>query len=317
MVDSIQHKTVSVNGINMHVADKGPEDGPIILFLHGFPGLWFTWRHQIIALSDLGYRTVAPDLRGYGDSDAPPSISSYTHFHAVGDLVALIDWLGAEKVFVVGHDMGALLAWYLCMFRPDRVKALVSLSTSFYPRNPKVKPVAGFRALYGDDFYIVRFQEPGEIETRFAEYGAERVLKSLYSRHSPKPLHLHKGKEFDDAPITLPSWMSQEDLKYYASKYEQKGFTGPLNYYRALDLDWELTAPWTKSQVQVPVKFMVGDMDLAYNMVGMKEYIHGGGFKKDVPALEEVVVMVGVAHFINEEKPEEVNKHIYDFFQKF
>lgn len=157
-MDGIEHRTLQVNGINMHVAEKG--QGPLILFIHGFPDLWYTWRHQIHALASLGYRAVAPDLRGFGDTDAPVSVSDYTGFHVVGDLIALLDTIAAdeEKVFVVGHDWGALIAWYLCLFRPDRVKALVNMSVAFSPRNPTRKPIQSMKYLYGDDYYICRFQ---------------------------------------------------------------------------------------------------------------------------------------------------------------
>ena len=155
-MEGIQHRTVEVNGIKMHVAEKG--EGPVVLFLHGFPELWYSWRHQIPALSSKGYRCVAPDLRGYGDTDVPASISSYTGFHIVGDLVALIDSLGVDQVFLVGHDWGALIGWYFCMFRPERVKAYVCLSVPFLRRNPTVPTVDGMRAMYGDDFYVCRFQ---------------------------------------------------------------------------------------------------------------------------------------------------------------
>ncbi|KAL9407755.1 hypothetical protein AB3S75_046323 [Citrus x aurantiifolia] len=320
MEEDIQHKVVNVNGINMHVAEKG--QGPLILFIHGFPLLWYSWRHQITALATLGYRAVAPDLRGYGDTDAPAEVSSYTCLHLVGDVIALLDAVAAdqEKVFVVGHDWGALIAWYLCLFRPDRVKALVNLSVVFNPRNPNMKPLQVFKAVYGDDYYICRFQEPGEIEAEFAQMGTKTVLKEFLTYRNPGPLFLPKGKGFGhppDARIALPSWLSEEDVKYYASKYEKAGFTGGINYYRNIELNWELLAPWTGAQIKVPVKFIVGDLDLTYNAPGTKDYINKGGFKKAVPLLEEVIVMEGVGHFINEEKPDEVNKHIYNFFQKF
>jgi len=156
-MEGIEHRTVEVNGIKMHIAEKGKQ-GPVVLFLHGFPELWYSWRHQIVALSSLGYRAVAPDLRGYGDTDAPSSVSSYTGFHIVGDLVALIDLLGVDQVFLVAHDWGAIIGWYLCMFRPERIKAYVCLSVPFMRRNPKIRTVDGMRAAYGDDYYISRFQ---------------------------------------------------------------------------------------------------------------------------------------------------------------
>lgn len=316
-MEGIEHRTVSVNGINLHIAEKG--QGPVVLFIHGFPELWYSWRHQILALASLGYRAVAPDLRGYGDSDAPPSSSSYTTLHIVGDLVALLELLGAQQVFVVGHDWGAIIGWALCLYRPDLVKAYVALSIVFNPRTAR-RPIDSLRAIYGDDYYMCRFQEPGDIEDEFAKIGTERVMRELLTYRNPGPLYLPKGKGFGhstDTPITLPSWLSEEDIRYYTSKFEKTGFSGGLNYYRALNLNWELMAPWIGVQIKVPVKFVTGDLDLAYNMVGVKDYVEKGGFKKDVPFLQEVVVMKGVGHFINEERADEISKHVYDFIQKF
>ncbi|GLU07358.1 hypothetical protein SLE2022_243190 [Rubroshorea leprosula] len=315
-MEKIEHTTVSTNGINMHVASIGA--GPVILFLHGFPQLWYSWRHQLRALSALGYRAIAPDLRGYGDTDAPPSATSYTSFHIVGDLVGLLDALGVEKVFLVGHDWGAIMGWHFCLFRPDRVKALVNLSVPFIRRNPKEKPIDGYRALYGDDFYICRFQKPGEIEEEFAQVDTAKLLKKFLTSRNPGPPCIPKtGYKGLRDPPTLPSWLSEEDVNYYASKFNQKGFTGGLNYYRAMNITWELLVPWTGVQIKVPVKFIVGELDLTYHFRGIKEYIHGGKFKEDVPFLQEVVIMEGAAHFINEEKPEEISAHIYDFIKKF
>ncbi|KAM6545132.1 hypothetical protein CsatB_025868 [Cannabis sativa] len=321
-MESIEHKIIEVNGIKMHVAEKG--QGPTILFLHGFPELWYTWRHQILTLASLGYRAVAPDLRGYGDTDAPPSVGSYTCMDVVGDVIGLLDAIAAEeeKVFVVGHDWGALIAWYLCLFRPDRVKALVNLSVVFNPRNPKKKPYETLRAVYGDDYYVCRFQEIGEIEGEFAQIGTQEVLREFFTYRNPGPLMLPKGKGFPHSkdsptPANLPSWLTQQDLDYYTTKFHNKGFTGGINYYRNINRNWELTAPWSGDKVKVAVKFIVGDVDLTYNSLGAKDYIHKGGFKKDVPLLEEVIVMEGVGHFINEERPTEISNHIYHFFKKF
>ncbi|KAL5701325.1 Epoxide hydrolase 2 [Ranunculus cassubicifolius] len=123
MYEGVEHRMISVNGINMHIAEEG--QGPVVLLLHGFPELWYTWRHQMASLAAHGYRAVAPDLRGYGDTDAPPSSNNYTSLSIVGDLVELINSLSQEKVYVVGHDWGAIIAWYLCLFRPDKVKAYI------------------------------------------------------------------------------------------------------------------------------------------------------------------------------------------------
>lgn len=155
-MEKIEHSTIATNGINIHVASIG--SGPAVLLLHGFPELWYSWRHQLLFLASKGFRAIAPDLRGYGDSDAPPSSSSYTPHHIVGDLVGVLDHLGIDQVFLVGHDWGAMMAWYFCLFRPDRIKALVNLSVQFTPRNPAVSPLGGLRLFPGEDFYICKFQ---------------------------------------------------------------------------------------------------------------------------------------------------------------
>ncbi|KAI4301432.1 hypothetical protein L6164_034711 [Bauhinia variegata] len=319
-MEKIEHSTVTTNGIKMHIASIG--SGPVVLFLHGFPELWYSWRHQLLSLSSLGYRCIAPDLRGYGDTDAPESATSYTALHIVGDLVGLLDSLGIEQAFLVGHDWGAIMAWYFCLFKPDRVKALVNMSVVYRSRHPTRKPVPTIRALLGNDYYICRFQQPGEVEEEFARAGTARIIKRFLTSRDPRPPCVPKEIGFGGKPgtqITLPSWLSEEDVNYYAAKFDQKGFTGGLNYYRALDLTWELTAPWTGAgaQIKVPVKFIVGDLDITYNAPGAKEFIHNGGFKRDVPFLQELVVMEGVAHFLNQERPEEISAHIYDFIKKF
>ncbi|KAK9076084.1 hypothetical protein SSX86_004417 [Deinandra increscens subsp. villosa] len=323
-MEGIAHKSISVNGLNIHIAEKG--HGPLVLFLHGFPELWYSWRHQIVYLADQGYRAVAPDLRGYGDTTGAPvnDHTKFTVYHLVGDLIGLLDAITSdqgEKVFVVGHDWGAYVAWHLGMFRPDRVKALVNLSMPFTPWNPMGDMVQILRAAYGEDHYVVRFQEPGEIEAELARMDAKTIVKKFLTFHESGPIYFPKGKGFhhspDDAIVSLPPWLSEYDVGYFASKLEKAGISGGVNYYRVLRLNWELSASWSGAKVTVPTKFIIGDEDLVYYMPGMKDYIDGGGFKKDVPLLEEVVVMKGAAHFINQEKPDEINKHIIEFIKKF
>lgn len=318
-MEKIEHKVVAVNGLNMHVAELG--EGPLVLFLHGFPQLWYTWRHQILFMAERGYRAVAPDLRGYGDTTGAPleDPSKFSYLYVVGDLIELLEALAPEgdKVFVVGHDWGALIAWQLCLYRPDKVKALVNISVAFSPRNPVImKPVDALRRVYGDDYYICRFQDSGEIEAEFAQIGVKEVVKNFLAYRTPGPLILPKGKGFGYSG-DRPSWLAEEELDYYARKFEKTGFTGGVNYYRAIDLSWELNAPWSNTKVNLPVKFIVGEFDLTYHMPGVKEYVHNGGFKIDVPLLQEVVVVKGAAHFVVEERPDEISEHIYSFLKNF
>ncbi|KAJ6832552.1 uncharacterized protein M6B38_344330 [Iris pallida] len=205
------------------------------------------------------------------------------------------------------------------MFRPDKVKALVNLSVPFMSRNPAMKPEDYFRLIYGDEHYICRFQEPGgAAEAEFARLGTKLVLKKFFAYRNLEPMSIPKeGWGSPDDRVVLPSWISEEDVEYFASKFDKTGFSGPINYYRNFDLNLELTSPWTGVKIKVPTKFIIGDLDMSYHYPGIQEYIHKGGFKKDVPLLEEVIVMPGVGHYINQEKAHEITHHILEFIQKF
>nr|XP_029118779.1 bifunctional epoxide hydrolase 2 isoform X2 [Elaeis guineensis] len=210
----ISHRTVEVNGIRMHVAEKG--EGPPVLLLHGFPELWYTWRHQIAGLAARGYRAIAPDLRGYGDTDAPPDVASYTVFHLVGDLVALLDTLALSQVFVVGHDWGAFVAWHLCMLRPDRVKALVNLSVPFMSRNPAAKPLDRVRASYGDEYYIIRFQKQNLLGLELRRYSgnfSHIAIQGLFSCLRKAGVHLTSRFHCLSGSQKRTSTISQANLK--------------------------------------------------------------------------------------------------------
>ncbi|KAL7585385.1 hypothetical protein Lser_V15G41999 [Lactuca serriola] len=200
---------------------------PIILLLHGFPELWYSWRHQILYLAAHGYRAVAPDPRGYGDTTGAPvdDPTKFTTLHVVGDMVTLIAALSVDKVFVVGHDWGAMIAWSLCLFRPVKVKALVNLSVHFAPRNPHQKIVEILRVAYIDYHCICRFQE---IEAVFASLGTKKVFKKFLTHRDPDPFYFPRDSPFGDlceTPVILPSWLSKEDVDYYTKKFEQTGFT--------------------------------------------------------------------------------------------
>ncbi|KAJ4767387.1 Epoxide hydrolase [Rhynchospora pubera] len=312
----IKHKMLPVNGINIHVAEKG--EGPVVLLLHGFPEFWYGWRYQLTELAQHGFRAVAPDLRGYGDSSVPPEMTSYTILHLVGDVVSLMDALEQPQVFVVGHDWGAILAWYLCLFRPDRIKALVNMSVPFIPRIGSIKPVQFLTAMYGDAYYICRFQESGIAETEIARLGIDSFLKKVFTYHKPEPFYIPKeGLGLPNEKITLPDWITEEEINYYVKNFEKTGFTGPLNYYRCLDLSWDLITPWSGAEITVPTKFIIGDHDMTYHFPGIQMYISLYGMKLFVPGLQDVAVLKGVGHFLHQERPKEITDHICDFIRKF
>jgi alpha/beta hydrolase fold len=155
------HRFVETNGICMHVAEQG--DGPLVLLCHGFPELWYSWRHQLSALAAAGFRAVAPDMRGYGQSDRPEEIDQYTLLHLVGDMVGLLDALGHETAVIAGHDWGAPVAWHAALLRPDRFRAVIGLSVPFVPRGPDY-PSKSFPDTDDTVFYQSYFQAPGVAE---------------------------------------------------------------------------------------------------------------------------------------------------------
>ncbi|KAL6599827.1 hypothetical protein ACP70R_023855 [Stipagrostis hirtigluma subsp. patula] len=311
----VRHWTADVNGISLHVAERGPADGPAVLLIHGFPELWLSWRHQMAALAARGFRALAPDLRGYGDSSAPADPAAYTIFHIVGDIVALLDHLRLPKVFVVGHDWGAQVAWHLCLFRPDRVRAAVVLGVPFFPRSPR--SLLEVFVARGDGFYITQFQEPGRAERAFARYDVTTVLKKFYSIELDD-LTAPAGVEiidFLEAPSSPLPWITEEELGQYAEKFQKSGFTGPLNYYRMADMNWRLTAPWNGAKITVPAKFIAGDKDIGVQSFGIEQYIKSGGFKYNVPNLE--IAIIEGHHFIQQEQAQRVNSEILSYLDKF
>ncbi|KAI3712859.1 hypothetical protein L1987_71427 [Smallanthus sonchifolius] len=311
----LNHHRIKTNGIHIHVAEKQGQ-GPFVLLLHGFPETWVSWHHQIHDLANHGYHVVAPDLRGYGDSDSPPSPSSYTMFHIVADLIGLLDHFNQQKVFVVGHDWGATAAWHLSLFRPDRVKGMVAMCVPFFPRDPYIKPTLFFKQSFGDDLYINQFQEAGRAERSFAKYDHLTVIKKFLLINQTDVLIAPRGMEIIDdmeIPSQLPPWITEQELQIYADKFQQSGFTGGLNYYRTMDLTWELLAPWQGSKITVPSKFIIGDKDIGYKSFS-KPYIEGNVMKTLVPDIE-VVILEG-HHFIQQEKPKQVSDEIISFIQK-
>src|SRR5262245_16130978 len=175
----IQHRTIEANGIRMHLAEEG--SGPLVVLCHGFPESWYSWRHQLPALAAAGFHAVAPDMRGYGATDAPDAIDRYTLLHLVGDVIGILDTLGAERAVVVGHDWGAPVAWHAALLRPDRIRGVVGLSVPYRLRG--TAPPTGVMPQTDDAmFYQLYFQTPGvaeaELEATFAEPSAGSSIRS-------------------------------------------------------------------------------------------------------------------------------------------
>jgi pimeloyl-ACP methyl ester carboxylesterase len=314
MYNKVSHNKIKSNGISLHVAEKGT--GPLVVLLHGFPELWYSWRHQIGFLADRGYHVVAPDLRGYGDSDAPASIESYTIFHLVGDIVGLIDHFGEQQAHVVGFGWGAVIGWNLSLFRPDKVKCFVAISVPYFQRDPNTSFLQVYRQVYGDGFHMCQFQEPGKAERSFARYDYLTVIKKFLRVTKTNEFIASPGKDLIDCmetPFVLPPWISEGELQVYADKFQETGFSGALNYYRCIEKNWELLAPWQGAKITVPAKLIIGDQD--YGFESTMKYIQGDAFKNLVPNLE-LTILDGCHHYIHIEKAQEVSQETLSFFLK-
>jgi pimeloyl-ACP methyl ester carboxylesterase len=239
-------RTISVNGIDMFALEQGT--GPLVVLCHGWPELSYSWRHQIPAIADAGYHVVAPDMRGYGQTTAPADIAAYSIFDLVGDMVALVAALGERHAVVVGHDWGAAVAWHAALFRPDIFTAVAGFSVP-PPLRGRGRPLDGLRESGITNFYWQYFQTPGVAEREF-ERDVAATMRRLLGRGFSDPaasLFVEEGKGFLGDTSTgrpLPAWLSEADLAQFTAAYQKSGFRGGLNWYRNIDRNWELTAPW-------------------------------------------------------------------------
>jgi pimeloyl-ACP methyl ester carboxylesterase len=319
---SIKHQTLTVNGIRMHIAEQG--SGPLVLLCHGFPECWYSFRHQLAALAAAGYRAVAPDMRGYGATERPVEIERYTLLHLVGDMVGLLDALGEAHARIVGHDWGAAVAWHAALLRPDRFRAVASLGIPY--RSPAPQPPTTTMPQTPDAvFYQLYFQAPG-----LAEADLERDIHDTFRRvlftlsgdappGDPSPaLHGMVPRTTGlvrslPAPSTLPAWLTTADLDEYASTYRRTGFTGGLNWYRNIDRNAELLAPFRDKTIDIPALFIAGDQDLILRLPGIDHAITH--MKQLVPHLQPPRILPGCGHWTQQERPDEVNAALVEFLQ--
>lgn len=287
---------VDTNGISMHVAEQG-EGSPVVL-LHGFPELWFSWRKQIGPLAEAGHRVIAPDLRGYGDTEAPPGPDGYDLVNLSADVVGLLDALGIDKAAVVGHDWGAQLAWHVALIHPDRVSCVAAISVPFIPRAP-APPTPLMREHLGEDFYIVWFQEPDAANEALAR-DVRRTLTTTKVWDAAWAAR-------DDENPERPEFMTEDELQAYVDTFERTGFTGGLNWYRSLDRTWELLEPYAGRTIDQPALFMVGSRD------STAKWMPPQAMEGHVTDLREALTVEGAGHWLQQERPDAVNERLIRF----
>ncbi len=316
----ITHRTIKTNGINVHIAEAG--QGPLVLMVHGFPELWYSWRHQLPALAHAGYHAVAPDVRGYGSSDAPYEIEAYSMKNMVGDMAGLLDALGERTAVIAGHDWGSPIAWNSAVLHPDRFRAVISMSVPYLPRSP-MPPLEMMKAMFQDKFfYILYFQEPGRAEAEFEAdvrrsmrlfmYAASGDARDNSAFAAASAAFANKPADsalFDGAgePGEMP-WLTAEDLETYVAAFEKTGFRGPLNRYRCMDIDWEQLPELQDAKITQPALFIYGDRD------GVMSFAPMDPMKNLVPNLH-IVKLEGAGHWTQQERPAEVNQAMLDFLK--
>jgi pimeloyl-ACP methyl ester carboxylesterase len=294
--------------------------GPLVLLCHGFPEGWYSWRDQLAALAAAGYRAVAPDMRGYGGTDAPEGILAYSILDIVGDVIGLVAALGEKQAVIIGHDWGANVAWHAALFRPDVFPAVAALSVPFRQRGP-APPLAMLRKAGHLTHYWFHLQEPGVAESEFERDIRSSLRRILYSISGDAPpetraLTLQPGKGWlanTLDPVTLPAWLSEADLDHMAVEFKRNGFRGGLNWYRNIDRNWELTAPWAGATIRQPALFIAGSLDPVITFASGAAAVQA--LPATVPGLVRSLLIDGAGHFIQQERPQLVNQAILEFLR--
>ncbi len=317
--DDIKHRMIKSNGINMRIAEMG--EGPLVLLIHGWPESWYSWRHQIRALADAGYHVVAPDMRGYGGTDKPKEQDAYNIEQLSADVVGVVDAMGEEQAYLVGHDWGAAVCWDVVRRYPNRFKALVNMSVPLGARG-SAPTTQVLKSIYGDNFfYMLYFQQPGVAEVEF-DADPRGILSRLYAspdtpRAEPELIDpkMSAGGWIPrlGEPLEQPAWLSEDDLDYFVNEFENNGFVGGINYYRNLDNNWALTENIGDSDITMPVMFLAGEEDTVIRGATADELTASiGRWCKD---LRGVTLLPGIGHWLQQEDPEAVNAALLSFLR--
>lgn len=305
---------IETNGIKLAVYEQG--EGPPVVMLHGFPELAFSWRFQLPALADAGFRAIAPDQRGYGQSDAPPNVGDYHMGNLIADVHGLLDTLGLETATLAGHDWGSLILWHMAMRAPERIDGLIVLNIPHIPRTP-VDPIQIMRQRFGDDFYIVNFQDSDEADKAFAA-DPVHFFNVMMRRNQVT------RAQFDQLPdemkvLSLLRVMAREqsggepllsdaERDYYADAFRRSGFTGPINWYRNWTRNWEALEGLDQT-IDIPTLFIGATDDVIIPL----EFIEG---MKPLVTNLELHMLENCGHWTQQEKPDEVNTLMIDWLSR-
>ena len=318
-IDGVSFRFIETNGIRMRIAEAG-DSGPLMLLAHGWPESWYNWRHQIAYFAKAGYRVVAPDMRGYGKTDAPEGVEEYDIFKLTEDMVGVLDALNEDTAIMVGHDWGAIVAWHSVLIHPERFSALIAMSVPYGGR-PPVSPMVRWRTAFNDNFfYILYHNEDGGVAEAEYDNDPMGIISRLYlSPQSPRqaPTINDPARSAGGwigrlgAPRGLPNWLTSTDLDYVVKEFEQSGFRGGVNYYRNFQRNWEITEGLANSKIVMPTIFITGEKDSV--IAGASEEQLAGSMGRVVDDLRDVVLIPEMGHWIQQEAPDEVNQIMSDF----
>lgn len=306
-----QHQQVNVGPVTLHVVELG--EGKPVLFCHGFPDLWIGWRRQMEAVAMQGFRAIAVDMRGYGQSSAVDDPEAYTAFHTVGDLVKLLSILKIETVTVVGHDFGATIAWYAAMMRPDIFTAVYCLSVPYL--QPSDSNMLEQMRASGKHFYMLDMMKP-EAAEQWA--GASVTIPGFMYWSSASPAESDRWNPIDAeramyraAPVSMPPWADSNDLQYVVSEFQRTGFVPALHYYSSIEPFFALARPFRDARVGQPSFFLFGEADGMAKMRKPDEE----ELRVIVPGLKGFTSLADVGHWPQQEAAELVNTSLVDFLK--
>ncbi|GAA1220509.1 alpha/beta hydrolase [Kitasatospora nipponensis] len=314
------HRLVPAPAGRVHLVEQGT--GPLVLLVHGFPESWYSWRHQLPALSAAGYRAVAVDVRGYGRSSRPEGVDAYRMLELVADNAAVVHALGEHSAVIVGHDWGATIAANSALVRPDVFRAVGLLSVPYVPRGGP-RPSEVFARLGGDEeFYVSYFQQPGRAEAEIepdvrgwlAGFYAALSADTMPAAGAPDPHFVARGgtlrERFPSGP--RPAWLGACDLDVYAGEFERTGLTGALNRYRSMDRDWEDLAAFDGTPIAQPSLFAGGTRDASTTWLSDAINAH----PRTLPGLTASHLLEDCGHWIQQERPAEVNQLLTDWLAR-
>jgi len=310
---ALKEYDITTNGISIHVTEQG--EGPAVLFCHGFPDTSYTWRRQMKAIASAGYRAIAPDMRGYGRSSAPADAALYTPLQTGGDLVGLLDALKIPGAVLVGHDWGASHAWGAALLRPDRFKAVFCLSVPYVPRGDVSVFEFMRKSGHQDAFYM--FEQIRADADQIWANAAVTIPGILYWASGSAPADkrwspmdparsLHRP-----APGPLPAWAESDYVNRNIAEFQRTGFHGGLNYYRAAEPYFYLSAAFKGAKVTQPSFFIWGKAE------GMKELypLTIDQMRAGLPGLVGGLELDNVGHWVQHEASAEVSDQLVRFLR--